>query len=168
LLAQYVVARESFDINSIKGQYRRVGLWSVADARRDYLASIPANNPLSPINAYPRTALLDASVSSVDTGNPGKARVRFITERRDMPASRTERSWWVAEIEYRFTSEPMAAADRLVNPLGFAVTRYRRFQETAPQELPAVTTTGFDRTPTSFNAEPIAPRRTATVADDGL
>jgi type IV secretion system protein VirB8 len=132
LLAQYVVARESYDVDSIKGQYHRVGLWSAGSARRDYLASIQATNPESPINIYPRGALLDAKVSSVDAPSEGKAKVRFITERRDTQTGASERTWWVAEIDYRFTREPMEAADRLINPLGFTVTRYRRFQETPP------------------------------------
>jgi type IV secretion system protein VirB8 len=136
MLAQYVVARESFDIISVKDQYRRVGLWSAAEARRDYLALMPASNPRSPMNIYPRSAVLDANVSSVDTGRSGKARVRFTTERRDTAATAPERTWWVAEIDYKFSAEPMNAADRLDNPLGFSVTRYRRFQENPPVPAP--------------------------------
>jgi type IV secretion system protein VirB8 len=136
LLAQYVIARESFDINSIRDQYRRVGLWSAANARRDYLALIPSSNSQSPINFYPRGTVLDANVSSVDTGRSGKARVRFTTERRDTAGTQPERTWWVAEIDFKFTSEPMTAEDRLENPLGFSVTRYRRFQENPPVAPP--------------------------------
>jgi type IV secretion system protein VirB8 len=138
LLAQYVIARESFDIISVKDQYRRVGLWSAANARRDYLALIPASNPQSPINIYPRNAVLDANVSSVDTARSGKARVRFTTERRDTASTAPERTWWVAEIDYKFTAEPLTAADRLENPLGFSVTRYRRFQENPPVAPPSL------------------------------
>lgn len=132
LLAQYVVARESYDINSIKDQYHRVGLWSASDARREYLALIPATNPESPINIYRRLAVLEAKVSSVDSPTPGKAKVRFVTDLRNTPDAPPERTWWVAEIDFKFTAEPMEAADRLQNPLGFAVTSYRRFQETPP------------------------------------
>lgn len=138
LLAQYVVARESFDINSVKDQYRRVGLWSAANARRDYLAQMPVSNPQSPINIYPRNAVLDANVSSVDTSRTGKAKVRFTTERKDTPSTKAEQTWWVAEIDYSFTTEPLTAADRLENPLGLSVTRYRRFQESAPVPPPSL------------------------------
>jgi type IV secretion system protein VirB8 len=36
---------------------------------------------------------------------------------------------WVSVIRYRFTGEPMSMEERLVNPLGFQVVRYRRDQE---------------------------------------
>lgn len=158
LLAQYVVARESFDIISVKDQYRRVGLWSAAKARRDYLALIPASNPQSPINIYPRGAVLDANVSSVDTARSGKARVRFTTERQDTPSTRPERTWWVAEIDYKFTAEPMTAADRLENPLGFSVTRYRRFQENPPIAAASSPSTRLDQqqVPSAIIADPFS------------
>ncbi len=169
LLAQYVVARESYDVDSIKGQYYRVGLWSAGRARRDYLALMPATNPESPINIYTRDALLDAKVSSVDIANSGNAKVRFITERRDTPTGASARTWWVAEIDYRFTREPMEAADRLVNPLGFTVTRYRRFQETPPS-LPQ--TGPIARTDDLGTAEPerqsTFPSSAEPVLDDPL
>lgn len=152
LLAQYVTARESYDINSIKDQFRRVGLWSAGEARRDYLALIPASNPESPINVYPRGALVDANVSSADVASRGEARVRFIIETRDAPSAEPERTWWVAEIGYYFTKEPMSAGDRLVNPLGFAVTRYRRFQETPPP--PAAETANAKSPPDRLANEP--------------
>ena len=41
LLAQYVVARETFDINGLQNQYRKVALWSGDQAKRDYLAQMP-------------------------------------------------------------------------------------------------------------------------------
>lgn len=168
LLAQYVIARESFDIDSLRDQYRQVGLWSAGDARRDYLGLIPATNPLSPMNIYPRDALVSTSVSSVNTDSSGKARVRFITERRDTPTAPVTRSWWVVEIDHHFTREPMTADDRLVNPLGFAVTRYRRFQETAPQlpsSTPQLTEPGpYQAVPGTYRA-PFAQRRTLPQAD---
>lgn len=158
LLAQYVVARESFDIISVKDQYRRVGLWSAANARRDYLALIPVSNPQSPINLYPRNAVLDANVSSVDTSRTGKAKVRFTTERKDTPSTKAEQTWWVAEIDYSFTTEPLNAADRLENPLGFSVTRYRRFQESAPVAPASAPPDDLDQqqVPSDTIAEPLS------------
>ena len=50
MLAQYVIARESFDINGIAAQYNKVALWSGEAARRDYLALMPIGNPMSPMN----------------------------------------------------------------------------------------------------------------------
>src|SRR3569623_787850 len=45
---------------------------------------------------------------------------------------------WVAVIRYRFSTAPMRAEDRFINPLGFQVMRYRRDQEavTPPEPVP--------------------------------
>ena len=44
---------------------------------------------------------------------------------------------WAALITYRFSDADMTAGDRLTNPLGFQVTRYRRDPETLPEVQPA-------------------------------
>jgi type IV secretion system protein VirB8 len=44
----------------------------------------------------------------------------------------------VAVIRYRYSGEPLRLEDRLVNPLGFQVLRYRRDAEALPPE-PATT-----------------------------
>jgi type IV secretion system protein VirB8 len=38
-------------------------------------------------------------------------------------------------ISYRYSGAPMSADDRLLNPLGFEVTRYRRDAETVPASV---------------------------------
>ena len=59
---------------------------------------------------------------------------------------------WAALITYRFSDADMTASDRLTNPLGFQVTRYRRDPETLPEVQPA--------------ALPEAPPIPATVGED--
>jgi type IV secretion system protein VirB8 len=139
LLAQYVIAREGFDIASIQGQYRKVALWSADAARRDYLATIPEANPVSPLRRLPRTSIVTVTVKSVSPIGPSAALVRFETQRIDQGQSGGERAAFVAVIRYRFSGAPMAIEDRLVNPLGFQVTRYRRDQEAVtPPEQPVL------------------------------
>jgi type IV secretion system protein VirB8 len=133
MLAQYVIARETFEINSLAEQYKKVSLWSGDTARRDYLALMPTNNPLSPLNVYPRSALVTTTVESVTPTGPDTAQVRFITERRDQGQALAQRGWWAAQIRYRYSGEPMSLEDRLANPLGFQVIEYRRDQEAVPQ-----------------------------------
>lgn len=137
MLAQYVVARETFEINGLAEQYKKVSLWSGDVARRDYLALMPTGNPLSPLNIYPRNALVTTSVSSVTPTGPDTAQVRFITDRRDPGQASAQRGWWAAQIRYRYSGEPMSLEDRLANPLGFQVIEYRRDQEAVPQQNPA-------------------------------
>ena len=135
MLAQYVVAHESFDIASTAGRYSKVALWSAEAARNDYLALMPTNNPQSPLNLYPRSAVVSTSIESVSMGAPGEAQVRFMTERRDSEQSAAIRSYYSAQLRYRFSGEPMAMEDRLSNPLGFQVTLFRRDQEAMPQTV---------------------------------
>jgi len=42
---------------------------------------------------------------------------------------------WAAVVTYRYSNAEMSADDRLTNPLGFQVTRYRRDPETLPEAL---------------------------------
>ena len=137
MLAQYVIARETFDINALAEQYKKVALWSGETARRDYLSLIPTNNPLSPLNIYPRATIVATTISSVSPSGPDTAQVRFVTERRDPNQAAPQRSYWAAQIRYRYSGEPMSLEDRLANPLGFQVTDYRRDQEAVPQGAPA-------------------------------
>jgi type IV secretion system protein VirB8 len=137
MLAQYVVARESFEIDTLAQQYKKVALWSAEAARRDYLALMPASNPMSPLNAYPRSAIVTTRIESVTPTGLDTAQVRFTTERRDSAQGAVTRGWYAAQIRYRFSGEPMALEDRLANPLGFQVIEYRRDQEAAPQETAA-------------------------------
>lgn len=132
LLAQYVIAREGFDIGTITDQFRKVSLWSTGEARGDYLALMPASNPQSPLNLYGRKAVVSAQVASVSALGEDQALVRFSTQRDGAP-----RAYWVAVIHYRFSGEPQALADRLTNPLGFQVTTYHCDQEAPPVAEPS-------------------------------
>ncbi|CAM5376424.1 virB8 family protein [Sphingobium scionense] len=129
LLAQYVMAREGFDIATIQADYRKVGLWSAERARSDYMAMMPATNPASPFQRLPRTTILAVRIKSVSPLGANVAQVRFETERKDQGQVEGSKQDWVSIIRYRFIDAPMAMEDRLVNPLGFQVLRYRRDQE---------------------------------------
>lgn len=139
LLAQYVIAREGFDIATLPADYRKVALWSGESARSDYLTLMPAANPASPLQRYRRTAVVAVRVKSVSQLSQGQALVRFETEQRDQGQASGTKAHWVSVVRYRFSGAPMALEDRFINPLGFQVTRYRRDQEAPPAETqPAV------------------------------
>lgn len=128
-LAQYVSARESFDINSLKDDYRKVALWSAEEARDRYLASMQASNPLSPLATLPRQAMVETEVRSISSLGPDTVLVRFATYRTDPGGQRQDAQSWATVMKYRFSTASMSAADRLLNPLGFQVLRYRRDAE---------------------------------------
>ncbi len=136
-LAQYVIARESFEINSLKDDYRKVALWSADEARDRYLASMQANNPLSPLATLPRQALVETEVRSISSLSADTALVRFVTKRSDPGGRKQDVQNWAVVMKYRFSAASMSAADRLLNPLGFQVLRYRRDAEIVPQPVVA-------------------------------
>jgi len=135
-LAQYVIARESFDITSLKEDYRKVALWSAGEARDRYIAGMQATNPASPLAILPRQALVTVQINSISSLNADTALVRFTTIRTDPGAQASVPQHWASVLSWKFSGEAMSADDRLINPLGFAVTRYRRDAETLPEAPP--------------------------------
>ena len=145
LLAQYVLARETYDIGSIQSQYRKVALWSEGETRRQYVGMMASGNPLSPVARYGRNTIVETHVESVTPTAKDTALVRFYTERRNQGQAASERAYWISLIRYRFDGEPLAIEDRFDNPLGFQVVHYRRDQEAPPP--PALPAAAPERNP---------------------
>lgn len=133
-LVQYVIARERFDIDSVRDDYRKVSLWSAGDARTRYIRSMQAGNPESPLAALPRQAVVDVSIRSASSLSSDTSLVRFTTRRSDPSGTARAPHHWAAVIRYRYSGDAMSAEDRLVNPLGFQVLRYRKDAETLIEE----------------------------------
>ena len=131
-IARYVVDREHFDIGDLAAAYKRVTLWSAEDARQGYVSLMQQSNPDNPVNAYPRAAVVDARIKSLSPIGHQKVLVRFETYRRDAEGMAEKPQAWVSVVSYRFSDAPMTFEDRLINPLGFQVVRYRRDPEAAP------------------------------------
>jgi type IV secretion system protein VirB8 len=131
-LAQYVIAREGFQIESLKDDYRKVALWSAGEARERYVKEMQASNPVSTLATLPRQALVEVEVRSISSLSPNTSLVRFATYRVDSGNRRREGQPWSAVVTYRFSGAEMSEADRLINPLGFQVVRYRRNAEIPP------------------------------------
>lgn len=137
LLAQYVIAREGFAIDTLQDDFRKVALWSAGEARERYVAAMQAANPESPLYTLPRRALVNVQIRSVSTLNPTTALVRFSTQRSDPGAQAEPSQTFAAVITFRYSAEAMSADERLINPLGFQVTRYRKDPETIPEPVAA-------------------------------
>jgi type IV secretion system protein VirB8 len=138
-LAQYVLAREGFDGASLRNDYRKVALWSAGEARDRYIADMQATNPASPLARLPRGATIDVEVRGITSLSNDTALLRYATILTD-PGGRPQPAQpWQAVISWRFTGAAMSEADRLTNPLGFQVTRYRRNAEIPIESPPAET-----------------------------
>ncbi|MDQ3144738.1 MAG: VirB8/TrbF family protein, partial [Pseudomonadota bacterium] len=125
-LANYVVARESFDQTDLAEQYRRVQLMSAPAASRAYVASMAATNPESPLRTLSKGDTVSVKVKSVSITGPGTALVRFEATRGITGETNFGPTNFVAAISFGFSNRPLRTADRYDNPLGFQVTRYRR------------------------------------------
>lgn len=130
-LAQYVIARETLDAGDLAANYKKVGLWSRGLALQDYLKGMDRSNPASVLNSANADTQIATTIKSIAPLDKGSALVRFATDRREGggPASRRD---WAAVVRYGYSGAPLSAEDRLINPLGFQVTHYRRDAETAP------------------------------------
>jgi len=142
MLAQYVIARESYDITTIARDYRKVALWSVDRARTSYMAVMQTGSADNPTTHLPRTSVVNTYIKSVSRLGSMAALVRFDTERVDQGQANGARQSSIAVVRYRFARAPMSFDDRLINPLGFQVVTYRKDQEspqpsdTDPAKLP--------------------------------
>ena len=136
-LVQYVIARESFDRTNLQNDYRKIALWTQGEERDRYIRQMQASNPQSPLSALPDGTGIRAEVKSVSSLSDGKSMVRFATTRVDRGGAAQTTQDWVAIIDYTFSNAEMSEADRLINPLGFQVTRYRRDAESLGGSAPS-------------------------------
>ncbi len=138
-LVQYVIARESFDSSSVQDDYRKVALWTAGAERQSYMAAMQATNPQSPLAFMPPGGAIRVEVRSVSSLSAGRSMVRYTAIRTDPGAQPQPPEYYAAIIDYGFSEAAMSEADRLVNPLGFQVTRYRRDMEQLPEVGAAIT-----------------------------
>lgn len=128
-LAQYVMAREGYDVVDLQATYRKVALWSAGDAKTDYLRTMAAANPVSPMKLYGPSTIVQPVIKSISLLSRNSALVRFDAEKRQNGAATGDRTAYAAVVSFRYTGAPMRMGDRFLNPLGFQVTSYRRDSE---------------------------------------
>lgn len=140
-LAQYVLARETFDFADLQRNYQQTMLWSAGKAKDDYARLMRASNPQSPTRVKSRGAQEAVTVKSISLIRPGVALVRFDVDASDVGRP-VERRAYAAIVGFTYTKAAMRMGERFSNPLGFQVLTYRRDVEslpvgTAPVESPA-------------------------------
>jgi len=158
-LVQYIIAREGFSRDLLQDNYRKVGLWSAEEARNQYVDLMKPGNARGPIATLPPAANVDARIRSVSSLAANRALVRFDTVRSDRGSSEQLVEHWAAVIDFRFSDAEMSAEDRLINPLGFQVVRYRKNAESLPVVAEYQTAAGevVPQTAPAVVATPAAP-----------
>ncbi len=154
-LAQYVLQRETFDPADFDERYKRVALWSADETRAAYVQSYRAGGPDSILSGMRPGTTITATVKNIEILTANTARVRFDLTRRD-PGAAPVTGDWQALVSFRFTGAPMRMEDRLINPLGFQVTGYRRDGEWAPPAPAAPAVTPDTATPPTTTPPPPA------------
>ena len=132
-LAQYVLARETFDVTDLQENYQKVAAWTGGAARDAYIGQMQRANPQSPVNLNDASTLVKITVKSASLLSRTSALVRFDAERSSGGNARADRRSYAAVIGFRFTGEPARSDDRFLNPLGFQVISYRRDAESPEQ-----------------------------------
>ena len=132
-LANYVRTRETFDATDLAASYRRVQLHSSPAVRNAYIAEMAAANPNSPLRLLSPGDTVKVKIKSVSLLSAGAGLVRFDAERSSADGRITDHRALVSAVSFGFNNRPLRLEDRFDNPLGFAVTRYRRDPEGATQ-----------------------------------
>jgi len=130
-LAQYILARESFDATDLQAEYNKVAAWTTGSAREQYLAGMRRANPQSPVNLYGSGTVVRITIKGITLLGKDSALVRFDAQRLGEVRSPFERQPYTAAIAFRFTGQAMRNEDRFQNPMGFQVVQYRRDAEFA-------------------------------------
>ncbi len=130
-IAQYVRAREIFDPTDIQHAYRTVMLLSDIDAGRAYDRWINPDNKNSPVTVYGAKKIRRlVTIRSIAFLAPDTAQVRFTAVEKIDASDRP--SYWIATLKFRFVENAADEEERLINPVGFKVTRYRTDPEVTP------------------------------------
>jgi type IV secretion system protein VirB8 len=149
-LAQYVLARETFDLADYRENYRKTLVWSDRDAAASYRRDWARDNPDGVQNRYRATTRVRVLVKEVRLLSPTTAVVRFDTDQTEgAGATSGLRQPWSATLTFASAGRPLSDADRLFNPLGFRVTGYRR-----DAEAPAPVAASYPAPPLPPQAQP--------------
>ncbi len=125
-LAQYVIARETFDLTDIETRHNQVRRTSEKKIFDEYDRNFTGGANVNPFKLY-EGSVRAIQVKSVEFFNERTAQVRFTAHVKKDGAIQDRP--WVAILQFRYVQTPLELKDRLANPLGFQVTSFRVDQE---------------------------------------
>ncbi|ABS13407.1 type IV secretion system protein virB8 [Brucella sp. NBRC 14130] len=121
--AKYVRGREGYVWSEAQENFRTIALLSTQAEQARFAATYRGSNPQSPQNVYGRSATVRINIVSIALINQNVVSVRYMRSVTRGEEVRT--THFVATLTYSYANAPMSSTDRLVNPLGFAVSEYR-------------------------------------------
>ncbi|MHC8297733.1 VirB8 family type IV secretion system protein [Pseudomonas sp. LB3P58] len=125
-LAQFVIARETYQWNVLQSDYDKVGLLSSPTVGAAYAALFAGNDSLE--KTYGKSVEATVKILSVIPSGNGSGTVRYVktTKRVDQDASQAVVERFVATIGYEYRgASRMKESERLINPNGFQVLSWR-------------------------------------------
>ena len=127
-IVRFVRARETYDPKGLRDNFDMASLYSSGAASKDLSNEFATSNPNNPVRKYGPDTAIGVFVKSVIFLNERTAAVRFETTlKSERETGRV--GHWVANVRFKYTSEPVRMDYRFDNPLGFQVFEYRRDQE---------------------------------------
>ncbi|WP_029808354.1 VirB8 family type IV secretion system protein [Vibrio parahaemolyticus] len=138
-LGQYLRHREAYQWETRDYDRKMVGLLSGATVQQNYAVyTDPRQNPTAPVAVYGQNTEVETKIKSISfIGTPEKmdngeirttALVRY-TKQVKRSGDKTPLSHWAATVTFIYINGKMKEEDRLLNPLGFQVVKYRNDQE---------------------------------------
>ncbi|TQX84322.1 MULTISPECIES: virB8 family protein [Rhizobium] len=128
-IVRFIRARETYDPKELRDNFDLASLYSTGKASADLANTYSSSNINNPVKLFGPNTEITVFVKSVIFLNDNTAAVRFSTTRSGTSGPAVT-DHWVANVRFKYTSEPMRNDWRFDNPLGFQVTEYRRDQET--------------------------------------
>lgn len=131
-VAKYVIARETYDPLDLATTAKKVLVMSDANVWRQYEDEISHFNESSTVRRYGAKLRRRVEVTTVVPlpNTPNAYQVRYVVV-EEYPGSQTQavEKPYVSTVSFRYSEKPLSNEDRILNPLNFRVTGYRRDQE---------------------------------------
>jgi type IV secretion system protein VirB8 len=129
-LVQYVIARESYDPQSLQQSYDKVYARSSAEVWAPYATAYDKHAVGNLLAEYQTSTQVQVQVKSISfpKSEPGVAFVRFATLLRRV-GEPERKAHWVSTVRFHFGDAPQTPEGRVANPSAFEVIEYRREPE---------------------------------------
>lgn len=128
-IANYIKWREGYARPLAEDFYRRVMLFSSPDIAKQYHKWFQPENPASPLNRYNNRATVEIAISSISFLSRQTAIVRY-AKKVKKSGDLVSVTYWTATVAYTYKKLKIKESERLINPLGFLMTEYRKDRET--------------------------------------